>query len=209
MDLLQILNWRYATKRMNGAKVSEDKINRILEAVRLSASSVGLQPYTVFVIENKDLLSEIQVIAHNQPQISACSHLLVFAAWDNFSDERIAAYERLFKEVRGENSPGLQNYVEWFKQKAQQTANENFAWFARQAYIALGTALIAAANEQVDSTPMEGFNNEELDKLLNLKEKGLRSVAIMPLGYRDEENDYNVKLAKVRKNDDSLFVRIK
>lgn len=207
MDLIKALNWRYATKRMNGQSVPQDKIDRILEATRLSASSLGLQPYSIFVVTDKELLAKIQAVSNNQPQISACSHLLVFASWDNLTNERIDGFVKDFEDARGTIPDSMTAYVNNLRAMTQRPAEANFNWLARQAYIALGTALIAAANEQVDSTPMEGFVNEELDKLLNLKEKGLRSVLIMPIGYRDAANDYLVNLPKIRRSAEKLFVK--
>jgi nitroreductase len=208
MDLIKILNWRYATKRMNGAKVEQAKVDRILEATRLSASSLGLQPYTIFVIEDKDVLAKIQSIAYDQPQITSCSQLLVFASWDNLTSTRIDEFIAEFKAVRGSIPESMNGYIDNLRAMTQRPAETNFSWLAHQAYIALGTALIAAANEQVDATPMEGFDNSALDSLLKLNEKGLRSVAILPLGYRDSANDYLEKLPKIRREADKLFVKI-
>lgn len=208
MDLIKILNWRYATKRMNGAKVEQAKVDRILEATRLSASSLGLQPYTIFVIEDKDVLAKIQSIAYDQPQITSCSQLLVFASWDNLTSSRIDEFIAEFKAVRGAIPESMNGYIDNLRAMTQRPAETNFSWLAHQAYIALGTALIAAANEQVDATPMEGFDNSALDSLLKLNEKGLRSVAILPLGYRDSANDYLEKLPKIRREADKLFVKI-
>ena len=208
MDLIKILNWRYATKRMNGAKVEQAKVDRILEATRLSASSLGLQPYTIFVIEDKDVLAKIQSIAYDQPQITSCSQLLVFASWDNLTSSRIDEFIAEFKAVRGSIPESMNGYIDNLRAMTQRPAETNFSWLAHQAYIALGTALIAAANEQVDATPMEGFDNSALDSLLKLNEKGLRSVAILPLGYRDSANDYLEKLPKIRREADKLFVKI-
>jgi nitroreductase len=208
MDLIKILNWRYATKRMNGAKVEQAKVDRILEATRLSASSLGLQPYTIFVIEDKDVLAKIQSIAYDQPQITSCSQLLVFASWDNLTSTRIDEFIAEFKAVRGAIPESMNGYIDNLRAMTQRPAETNFSWLAHQAYIALGTALIAAANEQVDATPMEGFDNSALDSLLKLNEKGLRSVAILPLGYRDSANDYLEKLPKIRREADKLFVKI-
>lgn len=207
MDLIQTLNWRYATKRMNGQSVPQEKIDRILEATRLSASSLGLQPYSIFVITDKELLANIQAVSHDQPQISACSHLLVFASWDNLTNERIDGFVKDFEDARGAIPDSMVAYINNLRAMTQRSAEDNFNWLARQAYIALGTALIAAANEQVDSTPMEGFVNEELDKLLNLRAEGLRSVLIMPIGYRDAANDYLVNLPKIRRSAEKLFVK--
>jgi len=209
MKLLDILNWRYATKRMNGKKVPESKIENILEAIRLSASSIGLQPYTVYVIEDKELLKQILPLANNQPQIVECSHLLVFAAWNNLTEERIDNWLNDVKEARGSIAERTQGFATYLKNKAKNDSEEsNFNWIARQAYITLGTALIAAATEEVDATPMEGFDPPSLDKLLHLQDKGLKSVLIVPLGYRDTENDYLINQKKIRRSNDQFIVRL-
>jgi nitroreductase len=128
------------------------------------------------------------------------SHLLVFAAWDNYTPERINGMFDFTNQERGGSNEGWENYRQLLLAEcAKHSAEENFQHAARQAYIGLGVALIAAAAEGVDSTPMEGFNPPALDEILNLQPKGLRSVAIMPLGYRDEANDWLVNLKKVRR----------
>jgi len=210
MSLLEDLKWRYATKKMNGNAVPQEKVDYILEAVRLSASSSGLQPYEVFVITNPELLEKIKAVAWNQSQITDCSHLLVFAAWDGYSLERI---EKVFNRTiaeRGLPADTMDDYKKtlWgMYEPLSQEWHANHA--ARQAYIALGTALAAAAEQKVDATPMEGFVAEEVDKLLELKEKGLKSAVILPLGYRDEANDWLVNMKKVRTPKEIFITEIK
>lgn len=209
MSLIQALNWRYATKRMNGEKVPQEKINTILEATRLSASSMGLQPYTILVIEDLELRQQIQKVANNQPQIVEGSHLLVFAAWANITVEQVTDYTNHIAAERGvapETLDGFKNSLTGIV--TRNTPEQNFQWAARQAYIAFGTAIAAAATEQVDATPMEGFDAAALDELLNLKEKGLRSVTLLPLGYRDETNDWMATQKKVRRTSDKLFLQV-
>ena len=200
-ELHQKLLWRYATKKMDPKRtVPEEKIERILEAARLAPSSSGLQPYEIIVVSNLDVRKRIKPKAWGQSQITDCSHLLVFAAWDNYTAERINQMFDLTNAERGGSNDGWENYRQQllgsYPARDPQT---NFEHAARQAYIGLGAALIAAAFEQVDSTPMEGFDPKALDDILNLPERGLRSVAIMPLGYRDEDQDWLVKLKKVRR----------
>jgi len=208
-SLIDTLNWRYATKKMDASKsVPEEKVNRILEAIRLSASSSGLQPYQVIVVKNKALREQIVPHAWNQQQIVDGSHLLVFAAWDNYTEQRINTMFDLVNEERGFTNEGWEAY----RQKIlaaypPRPAEVNYEHAARQAYIGLGTALIAAAEEGVDSTPMEGFDPEKVDEILGLKEKGLRSVILLPLGYRQEEGDWLVNLKKVRRTS-SEFIHI-
>lgn len=209
MDLIQALNWRYATKRMNGEKVPPEKIDNILEATRLSASSMGLQPYTILVIEDEELRAQIQKVAYNQPQIVEASHLLIFAAWDDITEEQINRYINHTAATRGASLESLAAFKNTLLGIAQKnTQEQNYQWAARQAYIAFGTAIAAAATEQVDATPMEGFDAAALDQLLNLKEKGLRSVTLLPLGYRDAANDWLAGQKKVRRAKDDLFLQV-
>ncbi len=207
MDILQSLEWRYASKKMNGNSVPQAKVDNILEAIRLAPSSMGLQPYTILVIEDQELKKQIQPIAFGQAQIVDSSHLLVFAAWSNISPEQIEEYIRHTAEVRNMPIEKLNDFKQTLLNMAKnRTEEENFNWAARQTYIAFGTALVAAAAAKVDTTPMEGFNNAALDELLNLKEKGLKSVTLLPLGYRDEVNDWLAKLPKVRREKEKLFI---
>lgn len=208
-DLIERLNWRYATKRMNGESVPKEKLNTILEAIKLSPSSAGLQPYKVIVISDKATKEKIHQIASPQPQILESSHLLVFAVWTKITAEQINDYINLIAETRGVTLESLAKYQESMGNNILgKTEEGKFNWAARQAYIALGHALVAAATENVDATPMEGFNADKLDEILNLKEKGLRSIVIMTLGYRDNENDVLAKAKKVRRSNEEFFISI-
>jgi nitroreductase / dihydropteridine reductase len=206
MDILSILNWRYAAKRMNGQEVPEEKLEKILESIRLSASSVGMQPYNVLVIKDKELREKIKAVANNQPQITESSHLLVFAAWDNITPQRVEEFVERIAEVRNVSIDSLATMRAYGENFLKNSAEQNFNWAARQSYIALGTALIAAGSEKVDATPMEGFNAKALDELLGLEALGLKSVSLLPLGYRDTENDWLLNLPKVRTAKEKLFI---
>jgi nitroreductase len=199
MALLDDLKWRYATKKMNGKTVPKDKLDYILEAARLAPSSSGLQPYQLFVIANKNLLSQIRAVSNDQSQITDCSHLLVFAAWDSYSYERMGdVFLRTVRE-RGIADTAMEAYQKrlWdlYEPLGRKWQSEHSA---KQAYIALGLAVAAAAEQKVDATPMEGFDNAKMDEILGLEKLGLKSVAILPLGYRDEGRDWLVNLKKVR-----------
>jgi nitroreductase / dihydropteridine reductase len=211
MDLIQRLEWRYATKKMNPAKpVPQDKVDRILEAIRLAPTSSGLQPFEVIVITNGELREKIKPIAWGQGQITDCSHLLVFAAWDDYTPERLNMMFDLSNEVRGVKSESWENYRKLLLSKYPSRGDEaNFQHAAKQAYIALGVALIAAACEEVDSTPIEGFDPDALDKLLDLRSRGLRSVLLMPLGYREADKDWLVNLKKVRRPREKFVTEMK
>ncbi|PZX51439.1 NAD(P)H-dependent oxidoreductase [Algoriphagus chordae] len=199
MQVLENLNWRYATKSMNGIPVPQEKVDYILDAIRLSASSSGLQPYEILVITDQEVKEKIKPIAWNQSQITDASHVLVFAAWDNYTEDRINSVFKYNNAQRNLPDSATDAYREkLLGMYAAKTAEENFNHAAKQAYIALGTALIAAAEQEVDSTPMEGFDPAALDEILDLKSKGLRSVVVLPLGYRNEEGDWLVNMKKVR-----------
>ena len=205
-ELIKLLNWRYATKKFDPSKaVPEDKVQHILEAIRLTATSSGMQPFHVLVVTNPALREQIKPNAWGQGQITDASHLLVFAAWDDYTPERINAAFDLVNEVRGFKNEGWEAY----RQQVLATypprgAEVNYQHTARQAYIALGTALIAAAEVGVDATPMEGFSPDKVDEILGLRAQGLRSVVLLPLGYRQPEGDWLVNLKKVRRPLDKL-----
>lgn len=199
MSLVQDLQWRYATKKMNGNTVPQEKLDYILDAARLAPSSSGIQPYRILVISNRELLQELRAASFDQSQITDCSHLLVWAAWDGYTKESITSVLVYAAEERGMPEAAATDYAdklwgmlgakpqEWHAQHA-----------AKQAYISLGMALAAAAEQQVDATPMEGFENAKYDAILGLEEKGLKSAVILPIGYRDAENDWLVNHKKVR-----------
>lgn len=200
MNVNEALSWRYATKRMNGNAVPENIIDEIITACHLSPSGIGLQPYELIVITDPELRAQILPIASNQPQVVECSHLIVFAAWNDYTPARI---DNVFDHLA--TSRGISTTVndrqrnfakEYF---AKFTKGENFHHSAKQAHIALGIAVLTASLNKVDNTPMEGFDSRKLDELLDLPSKGLRSSMLLALGYRDSELDWNLPLKKVRK----------
>jgi len=199
MSLIDDLNWRYATKKMNGEKVSQEKVDAIIAAAHLAPTSSGLQPFKVIVVSNPELKEKIKAVAFGQSQITDSSHLLVFAAWDNYTEERIRAVYAHANSERGlaesANADFVNQMVAHFTGK---TADESYQHAAKQAYIGFGLSIAQAAELKVDATPMEGFDPAALDELLGLKELGLRSTTILPLGYRDTDNDWLVNLKKVR-----------
>ena len=209
MELLDKLNWRYATKAMNGKIVSQKKIDNIIEAASLAPTSSGLQPFEIMVITNTEIKEKIRAIAWNQSIITDCSHLLVFAAWDTYTADRINKQFDLTNTTRGFKSEGWENYrQQLLGSYPQRDAEVNFNHAAKQAYIAFSQSISAAAFEGVDSTPVEGFDSVALDEILGLREKGLRSCVLLPVGYRDIENDWLVSLPKVRKSKAELVTVI-
>ena len=208
--LLYKLQWRYAAKKMNPTKaVPQEKVERILEAARLAPTSSGLQPFEIIVVTDPAVRAKIQPIAWNQAQITDGSHLLVFAAWDNYTADRINMMFDLTNDQRGFKNEGWENYRQMLLNSyPQRDAEVNFQHAARQAYIGMSAALIAAAFEEVDSTPMEGFDPNALDEILGLRARGLRSVSILPLGYRADEGDWLVNLKKVRRPAEEFVSRV-
>lgn len=205
MKLEKEIKWRYATKAMNGEKVAQDKVDAIVDAARYAPTSSGLQPFKILVITNPELKAKITPIAYNQPQIEQASHVLVFAAWDNYSEERVNKVFAYGNKERGLPDTATDAYrTQLLGMFANLTADQQFAHAARQAYISLGFALLEAAAQEVDATPMEGFVNAQLDELLGLEAKGLKSVLVVTLGYRDADKDWLVNLKKVRKPDAEL-----
>jgi nitroreductase/dihydropteridine reductase len=197
MALIEDLKWRYATKKMNGQAVPEEKLNYILEAARLAPSTSGLQPYKVIVVTDKEKLEDIKKIANNQSQVADCSHLLIWVAWDHFDE--VKAEEILLRTGKERGMPA-ENSIAYKNMLVSKYGPLGKQWqadrMAKQAYISFGLALAAAAEQKVDATPMEGFDNEALDQYLGLN--GWKSVVMMPIGYRDEEGDWLVKHKKFR-----------
>lgn len=205
-QFLDQLRWRYAAKRMNGSKLPADKLNTILEATRLSPASFGLQSFKVLVVENEEVRKAMQPASWNQPQIVESSQMLVFAIWDDVTDASVETYMQEIAAQRGvarETLDGFKSYIMGAVNGLDQAGRQ--AWATKQAYIALGFAMAAAAVAGVDSTPMEGFVPAEMDKILGLEAKGLRSVVMLALGYRNAEADYLTGAKKVRRSADNFF----
>lgn len=199
MNTIKALNWRYATKAMSGAVVSQEKIDAILNATLLCPTSSGLQPFEIILISNKALKEKIAPIAHNQSVITESSHLMVFAAWDAYTTERVNEHFTYMNKQRNMPDSTTDDYRKMLLDLfSKQTTEEHFEHAARQSYIGLGFALFTAALEAIDSTPMEGFDSKKLDDLLELNKKGLKSTCILALGFRAAEKDWLVNLEKIR-----------
>ena len=207
---LDKLNWRYAAKKMDPSKpVSEENVAKIVDAIRMAPTSSGLQPFHLFVIRNADLRAKLKPAAFGQEQLTDGSHLLVFAAYDSYNDARIDAVV----DNHADERPGTREMLEGYYSNLKSTYlpredHVNFEHAARQAYIAFGFALAAAAELGVDSTPMEGFDPAQFDEILGLKDKGLKSVVILPLGTRDEAGDWLAPMKKVRRPLSELVTNI-
>jgi nitroreductase len=210
MSLLENLQWRYATKKYDPTKkVAQEDVDKIVEAARLAPTSSGLQQFRVIVITDQELKEKIVPIAWGQDIVAECSHLLVFAAWDRYTEERIDKVYNYTTDERGLPRGRFSSYTDKLKASyLPQTAEENFVHTARQAYIGFGLSMAQAAELKVDCTPMEGFTPEELDKLLGLDKKGLKSVTLLPLGYRDDKSDWLSSMKKVRNPKEEFVLEV-
>ena len=208
MSLLDSLKWRYAVKRMNGNKIPEATMNTILEATKLAPSSFGLTPYNIIVIEDEETRKKLQPHFYNQPQVGESSALVIFATWNSITEKEVAAYMQEIAEERGVSVESLNDFASYINGSIKNlTAEQLQIWAAKQTYIALGFALVAAATEEIDATPMEGFKPDAVDEALGLKELGLHSAVAVTLGYRDAANDYLSGAKKVRRASEKLIIR--
>ena len=208
MSLLDSLRWRYAVKKMNGNKIPAEKLNTIIEATRLAPSGFGLTPYSIIVIEDEATRKNLLPAFYNQAQVVDGSAVIVFAAWNTISEKEIAEYMQEIAEERGVELDTLKDFSSAingsFKNKTPEQAR---VWADKQAYLALGFTLIAAAAEEIDATPMEGFKPDAVDEILGLSALGLHSAVAVTLGYRDAANDYLSGAKKVRRASDKLIIR--
>lgn len=209
MSLIEDLNWRHAVKAYDPTKkVSQEDLNTILEAARLAPTSSGLQPFRVIVVESQELKEKMVAGALNPEVMRDSSHVLVFAAWDSYSNEKIDKVYDYHTDVRDLPRGRFGSYTDKIKEiYGAQTPEEHFAHTARQTYIALGIALAQAAELKIDSTPAEGFSNDVVDEVLGLRELGLKSVSLLYLGYRDEANDWLSNMKKVRIPMDEFIIK--
>ncbi len=208
-NLIETLKWRYATKKFDATKkISNEDLETLKEAIRLSASSYGLQPYKVLIIENPEVRAKLQPVSWGQSQIVDASHLLVFANMTDFGAEQIDAYLNNIVETRQIPLESIAGYGDFMKSKLTTLPADKLGnWTSKQTYIALGNLLSAAAELKIDATPMEGFEAEKVNEILGLNELGLNASLIATLGYRHEE-DATQHYAKVRKSNEELFINL-
>ena len=208
MKLLDALQWRYAVKKMNGTKVPAEKLETIIEATRLAPSGFGLTPYSIIVVEDEETRKKLQPAFYNQSQVVDGSVVIVFAAWNTISEKEIAEYMQEIADQRGVAVDTLKDFSSAvngsFKNKTPEQAR---VWADKQTYLALGFSLVAAAAEEIDATPMEGFAPDTVDEILGLKALGLHSAVALTLGFRDAANDYLVNAKKVRRATDKLVIK--
>lgn len=206
---IENLNWRYATKKFDASKkVSKKDLENLLEATALSASSYGLQPYEILVVEDAAMRSKLQPAAWGQSQITEASHLIVLANQSTFGEELVDDYLNNVSETRGIPSNDLQGYSDFMKSKLMPLSESAKAtWTARQTYIALGNLLSAAADLKIDTCPMEGFDSSQFNEMLGLSKRGLNAAVLVAVGYRSKE-DKTQHYKKVRKAKENLITHL-
>lgn len=208
MDVIDALNWRYATKQFSDKKVSSEIVNKLLEATRLSASSYGLQPYKLIVINSQDIKEKLLPFSYGQQQVVDSSHIIVFASETNIGDTTVDRYIKKQSEVENRPIAELHRFSDHMKSAlASKTPQEKQQWSHQQAYIALGNLLTCAALMQVDSCPMGGFDVAGYDSVLDLANKALTTAVICPIGYRHVA-DRQLTQPKVRFDYDEMIIEV-
>lgn len=208
-NILEHRTWRYATKKFDTTKkVSDENLETLLEATRLSASSYGLQPYHVIVVSDQKVKEQLKPASWNQSQITDASHIIVFANATEFGEELVDDYLANVSETRNIPEEGLKGYSDFMKSKLIDLPTETKSnWTARQAYIAFGNLMQAAAELKIDTCPMEGFESDKYNEILGLEDKNLNAAVVLAVGYRSAE-DETQHLPKVRKSKEELFTLI-
>ncbi len=209
-EIIQALNWRYATKSFDPAKkLSASQLKGLLSAVQLSPSSFGLQPYCVVVVENPEIKNKLKTAAYEQVQLTEASHIFVFAVEKDYSEKHVNAFAQNVAETRGVSLDDLEGFIGSMNATVNTRTNEQLdAWNAKQAYIALGILLESAALQGIDACPMEGFDVDAFDDILGLKDRNLQSVVMAAVGFRNMADSFQ-HYSKVRKKEENLFIHIR
>lgn len=208
-NILESLQWRYACKKFDqNRKLTKDQIDVLLQAFNLTATSFGLQPLKLIVIKTDDLKAKLLAHAFFQPQITSCSHLLVICIDTAFDEASVDSYFDLEKDIRGTSEEIIGKFRKQlktiYKNKDREQIDKSSIY---QAYISIGTLMTVCAEQGIDSCPMEGFNPVKFDEILELEEKNLRSVLLLPVGYRADD-DIMATMKKVRKPLDQVIIHI-
>jgi nitroreductase len=210
MNSIKNLEWRYATKKFDATKsLSNSQINILKEAFNLTATSYGLQPVKMVVIQNKEIQNQLVAHSWNQNQVLEASHVLVLCIPKNYTTEDVENYFSLVKSIRNTPDKILNPFKEMLTSSIDSKSQEELkTWNTNQAYIALGNLMTVAANEQIDTCPMEGFIPEKYDEILNLDKHNLTSVLVLPVGYRADDC-FMKDLKKIRKKTEEVIIEIK
>lgn len=209
MNIIDSLKWRYAVKKFDTNKnLSEKQIETLKEAFNLTATSYGLQPLKLVIIKNKKIQEKLVPFSWNQQQILQASHLLVICIKDNYTTKEVENYFNLVQKIRNTPDEVINPFKKFLTAEiAKKTQEELYVSNKNQAYIALGNLLTVCASQKIDSCPMEGFTPEKYDEILDLTKDNLKSVLVLPVGFRASD-DYMKDLTKVRKNISDSIIEI-
>jgi nitroreductase / dihydropteridine reductase len=201
--------WRKSLKIFDTQrKVGEEDMQDLLEATRLSASSFGLQPWKFVVVSAQDLKEKLGVAGYGQTQFTSASHIVVMCVNTGVDEAHVERFMESTVKARGGERADLDGYADMIKQVlANKTPDEITQWASMQVYIALGTLLAAAACKEIDATPMEGFDREVFDEILDLKKDGFHALVSVALGYRTQDDAY-ADMKKVRFATDEVISEI-
>lgn len=209
MNIIEALEWRYAVKKFDpDYKLKRGKLDRLSKALTLTATSMGMQLMEFLIIENKELQKAIRPIAYNQAQIEECSHLIVLCRKNTVEQKDINEIVQITLEKRKVEPNQLSGYKKMLESSLTMEKNKQAIWMENQVYIAMGNLLTVCAVEKIDACPMEGFDREKLDALLDLDKKNLKSVLMCPVGKRSAEDKYK-GLKKIRRPEEKIITYIK
>ncbi|WP_299801142.1 NAD(P)H-dependent oxidoreductase [uncultured Maribacter sp.] len=208
-SILEKLNWRYATKKFNSSKkVSKENLEILLDAANLTASSYGLQPYKIYVIEDADIRTKLRTASYDQSQITDASYVIILANKPTFDDTMIDDYINNIMKIRGLSKDNLEGFSQTMKSTLLDLPDaQKNAWTSNQAYIVLGNLMTIAAEMEIDTCPMEGFNNAQYNEILGLTDKGLNAAVVLAVGYRSAE-DESQNYPKVRYSKEQIITHI-
>jgi len=208
-NIISALEWRYATKVFDSSrKLSNKQVSDLKKATQLSASSYGLQPYKVLIISDKSIMEKLKPASYGQAQVQDSSHLFLFCAMKGFNKQDVDRFVDLNVEVTGMSKEKLKGFHAMMDQKMDgMNEEENLMWATKQAYIALGNLLTAAAVMEIDTCPIEGFVPQQYTEILGLDKMGLEPLVLAAIGFRSEEDKYQA-VPKVRKSDANLFIEL-
>ena len=210
MNIIESLNWRYATKKFDlSRKLSDNQINILKNAFNLTASSYGLQPIKLIVISNQEIKNNLLDSSFNQKQVIQCSHLLVICIETDIDESYIELYFKRVVDIRKTSAKVLESFKKSIINEFNDMSNTSIInWSKNQAYLALGNLMTVCAVEGIDSCPMEGFVPEKYNEILDLKSKNLKSVLVMPVGYRSVDDQFS-SFKKVRKDINDNTIELK
>lgn len=208
-NIIQSLNWRYATKSFDATKkLTDNQLQLLKDAIQLAPSSYGLQPYQIIIVTNQEIREALKAAAYGQPQLTEASHVFIFARTKNYTTAHVDDYAANIIATRGVSAEAIKGFVDTMISAVEnKTQDELAVWNSKQVYIALGVLLETAALNEIDACPMEGFDNAKFDEILGLDAKNLASVVIAPVGFRSAEDGYQ-HYKKVRKSQEDLFINI-